>query len=152
MTDIIHRIGIHAPASEVYRALCTLSGLRGWWTRIVEGDEYKNGKITFTFQEISGEVKGKMVMEVDAIVPDKEVRWICKEGPPEWIDTHITFEIYEADKQTIVLFGHRYWKQAVEFTAHCSMKWAVFLLSLRAYVETGKGMPHPDDIKIDNWN
>jgi hypothetical protein len=32
------------------------------------------------------------------------------------------------------------------------MKWAVFLLSLREYVETGKGKPSPYDVKIDNWN
>jgi hypothetical protein len=44
------------------------------------------------------------------------------------------------------------WREAVEFTAHCSMKWATFLLSLRAFVETGNGKPAPDDLKIDNWN
>jgi hypothetical protein len=32
------------------------------------------------------------------------------------------------------------------------MKWAVFLLSLRALTETGKGSPSPQDTKIDNWN
>jgi hypothetical protein len=32
------------------------------------------------------------------------------------------------------------------------MKWATFLLSLRDYVETGKGKPSPHDLKIDNWN
>ena len=53
---------------------------------------------------------------------------------------------------TILVFGHRNWKEPVEFMAHCSMKWAVFLLSLKALVETGKGKPAPDDLKIDNWN
>jgi hypothetical protein len=32
------------------------------------------------------------------------------------------------------------------------MKWATFLLSLRELLETGKGRPSPDDLKIDNWN
>jgi len=32
------------------------------------------------------------------------------------------------------------------------MKWATFLLSLRALAETGKGKPSPGDLKIDNWN
>jgi hypothetical protein len=36
--------------------------------------------------------------------------------------------------------------------AHCSMKWAVFLMSLRDLVETGTGKPAPQDVKIDNWN
>ena len=34
---------------------------------------------------------------------------------------------------------------------HCSTKWAVFLMSLKSLVETGKGDPYPNDIKIDNW-
>jgi hypothetical protein len=36
--------------------------------------------------------------------------------------------------------------------AHCSMKWATFLLSLRELLETGAGKPSPNDLKIDNWN
>jgi hypothetical protein len=53
---------------------------------------------------------------------------------------------------TIVLFGHRKWKEPVEFMAHCSMKWAIFLMRLTEFVETGKGKAAPRDIKIDNWN
>ena len=53
---------------------------------------------------------------------------------------------------TILNFGHRNWKEPVEFMGRCSMKWAVFLMSLRDLVETGKGKPAPDDVKIDNWN
>lgn len=53
---------------------------------------------------------------------------------------------------TILNFGHRNWQEPVEFMAHCSTKWAVFLMSLRALVETGQGKPAPEDLKIDNWN
>lgn len=35
---------------------------------------------------------------------------------------------------------------------HCSTKWAIFLMSLKAYLETGAGQPSPHDVKIDNWN
>lgn len=73
-------------------------------------------------------------------------------GPEERGGTDITFQLSEQDGQTIVLFGHINWREAVEATAHCSMKWATFLLSLREYVETGKGKPSPHDLKIDNWN
>jgi uncharacterized protein YndB with AHSA1/START domain len=49
-------------------------------------------------------------------------------------------------------FGHVNWREAVEFTAHCSTKWATFLLSLRDLVEAGKGRPAPNDIQIGNWH
>ena len=64
----------------------------------------------------------------------------------------MTFALSRDGEYTIVLFGHRNWREAVEFTAHCSMKWATFLLSLRQLLETGKGKPSPEDLKIDNWN
>jgi len=152
MVDIIHRVGIRSTTDRVYKALTTLEGLSNWWTEEVQGDEKTSGKIEFTFRTPTGEIKGKMVMQVVELNHQKKVRWKCVEGPAEWIDTDITFDLSQQDDQVIIIFGHRNWREAVEFTAHCSMKWAVFMLSLRQYVETGKGKPSPQDLKIDNWN
>ena len=152
MIDIIHRIGIKSSTSQVYKALSTIKGLSNWWTEEVEGDEKLRGKIVFTFRSETGEIKGQMIMEVQELNPGIVVRWHCIDGPEEWVGTDITFELSQQDDQTIIIFGHRNWREAVEFTAHCSMKWAVFLLSLREYVETGKGKPSPHDLKIDNWD
>lgn len=152
MADIIHRVGIKSPAAHVYKAITTLKGLGGWWTNEVKGSDKLGGKIEFTFRSETGDVKGKMVMEVKEMSEPTYVRWHCVEGPAEWIGTDITFDLSRQDDQTIVIFGHRNWREAVEFTAHCSMKWAVFMLSLREYIETGKGKPSPHDVKIDNWN
>jgi len=91
-------------------------------------------------------------MKVVALDSNKKVQWKCLEGPPDWIGTDFTFDLSEADGQTILLFGHCNWKEATESLAHCSMKWAIFLLSLKDLVLTGKGKPSPHDIKIDNWN
>ena len=152
MANIIHRIGIKATAEKVYKAVSTIAGLSNWWTKETEGNEQTGGKITFTFRELTGEVKGQMVMEVQELNPPTNVKWSCVEGADEWVGTEITFDLSEQDNQVILIFGHRNWREANEFMAHCSMKWAVFLLSLRDYVETGKGKPSPDDLKIDNWN
>ena len=152
MVDIIHRIGIKCPVGQVYKALSTIEGLAHWWTEEVKGDDRIGGKIEFLFRSETGEIKGKMVMEVQELNPQIDVRWRCIDGPAEWIGTDVTFQLSQQDDQTIIIFGHRNWREAVEFTAHCSTKWAVFLLSLREYVETGKGKPSPHDLKIDNWN
>ena len=151
MVNIVHRIGIKSPAKQVYNALSTIKGLASWWTEEVEGDEKIGEKITFRFFSGGNEI-GKMIMEVQELTPEKYIRWRCTDGPAEWIGTDITFELTQQGEQTIIIFGHRNWREEVEFTAHCSMKWAVFLLSLREYVETGKGKPSPHDLKIDNWN
>jgi len=152
MADILHRIGIKSPIAQVYSALTTLDGLGHWWTEDVSGDGTVGGKIEFRFLTKTGELLGGMVMEVQELHDNQDVRWRCVEGPAEWVGTDITFQLSEQDNQTIVLFGHRNWREATESTAHCSMKWATFLLSLREYVETGTGKPSPHDLKIDNWN
>lgn len=152
MVNIIHRIGIRSSAADVYKALSTIKGLANWWTEEVKGEEGVGGKIEFTFRSETGDIKGQMLMDVTKLDPGKNVSWRCVDGPAEWIGTDITFDLSEQDDQTIIIFGHRNWREAIEFTAHCSMKWAVFLLSLREYVETGKGKPSPGDLKIDNWN
>ncbi len=82
----------------------------------------------------------------------KRVRWAVSDGPPEWIGTTVTWELREDGDWTTVLFAHEGWKEPVEFMRHCSTKWGVFLMSLKALVETGEGAPDPRDVKVDSWN
>ncbi len=152
MVDIIHRIGIKAPVAKVYAALATVEGVAGWWTKETTGESRPGGTVTFVFRSPEGEQKGKMVVDVAKLEADRAVRWHVTAGPPEWVGTDITFELSQQGDQTIVVFGHENWREAAEIMAHCSMKWATFLLSLRDLVESGKGRPAPDDLKIDNWN
>lgn len=152
MVDIIHRIGIRAPLTEVYNAVATVEGVAGWWTRETSGTSEVGEAMCSRFRLKDGTEIISIRFEVLMLDPNREVRWRIKEGPPEWIGTDVTFQLSDVGDQSIVLFGHRNWREAVEFTAHCSMKWATFLLSLRELVETAKGRPAPDDLKIDNWN
>jgi hypothetical protein len=64
--------------------------------------------------------------------------------------TEILFQLREDGAQTFVNFAHTNWKEPTAFMAHCSTKWAVFMLSLKDSAETGKGKPFPDDIPIDH--
>jgi len=152
MVDIIHRVGIRAPISKVYSALSTIDGLAGWWTRETTGISEIGKMIEFRFRNPNGDIIGEMGMEVVALDSNKKVEWKCKSGPQEWIGTDLTFDLTQDGEYTVVLFGHKNWREAVEFTAHCSTKWATFLMSLKDLVETGKGKPSPDDVKVDNWN
>jgi uncharacterized protein YndB with AHSA1/START domain len=149
VADIIHRIGIKAPASQVYDAVATAQGIAGWWTRDTTGNA-KN--VNSRFLKKDGTEIGAMDYTLSKLVPGKSAQWDFTAGPEEWLPTTVTFDMTQDGDTTVVLFGHRNWKEPVEFMAHCSMKWAVFLLSLRQYVETGTGRPSPEDTKIDNWN
>lgn len=150
--DIIHRVGIQAPVQKVYEALSTVDGIAGWWTEHTSGISQIGKTIVVRFLSSDGKEIGSMNMEVKALEPGKTVHWTFIAGPEEWIGTEAVFNLHQEGDYTIVLFGHKNWREAVEFTAHCSMKWAIFMLSLKGFVETGKGRPSPNDIKIDNWN
>jgi uncharacterized protein YndB with AHSA1/START domain len=148
MVDIIHRIGIKASPAKVFAAVSTVEGVASWWSKDTVGDA---SGITVRFHSPTGDEIGRCEFEVERI-PDQEVRWRIKAGPEEWVGTEVVFSLAQAGDDTILQFGHRNWREAVELTAHCSMKWATFLLSLRELVETGTGRPSPNDLKIDNWN
>lgn len=154
--DIVHRIGIRAPAAQVHQALATTDGLAGWWTRDTRGDAAPGGRIDFRFRGADGAEIGGFGMQVLAPAPAgadaPAVHWQVAEGPADWVGTTIDFHLSTEDGQTIVLFGHRGWREDSAFRAHCSTKWATFLLSLRSWVETGQGQPAPDDLKISNWH
>jgi uncharacterized protein YndB with AHSA1/START domain len=152
MVDIIHRIGIKAPASKVHAALSTIEGIAGWWTRETTGKAGPGGAVHVLFRSPDGSEKGQMDFELTELGPNGAVRWRFLAGPPEWLGTEVTFQLARDGEHTVVLFGHNNWREPVEFMAHCSMKWATFLLSLRDLVEAGTGKPSPDDLKIDNWN
>lgn len=151
MADIIHRIGIQASLPHVHAALSTVEGIAGWWTRDASGSTAADGSVEVRFADTDGKEKGRMTFTVVA-ESEQRIRWRFTTGPEEWLGTEVTFDLGQDGAMTLILFGHRNWAEPVEFMAHCSMKWAVFLLSLRQLLETGRGRPAPEDLKIDNWN
>lgn len=146
MPDILHRVGIKSSTDDAYEALTTLEGLSGWWTSNTQGESRVGGVLRFRFGA------GGFDMKVLELQPATSVLWQVVEGPEEWIGTKVRWELKQQDGYTIILFKHQGWREPVEFMHHCTTKWAVFLMSLKSLLETGKGSPDPNDIKIDNWN
>jgi uncharacterized protein YndB with AHSA1/START domain len=148
MPDILHKVGIKsAPIDEVYKALTTTQGLAGWWTTNTQGEPGKvEGVVQFRFEA------GGFDMQVMELRPPGYVLWKVIDGPEEWIGTRISWELKQDGKYIVVLMKHMGWKEPVEFMHHCSTKWAIFMMSMKSLLETGKGAPNPNDVKIDNWN
>ncbi len=151
MADILHRVGIKSSLDNVYQALTTREGLAAWWTNDTQGESNVGGVLQFRFGADGVELGG-FEMKVLELYPGRRVLWQVVGGPEEWIGTKVSWDLKQEGEYSILLFKHQDWKEAVEFMHHCSTKWAVFLMSLKSLVETGKGAPNPDDIKIDNWN
>jgi len=151
MVDILHRVGIKSSPEDTYKALATREGLAEWWTTNTQGESKVGGVLRFRFSSEGREIGG-FDMNVLELQPCKRVLWQVVEGPAEWVGTRISFDLRQEGEYSIVLFKHEGWKEPVEFMHHCSTKWATFLMSLKSLVETGKGAPSPDDVRIGDWH
>lgn len=151
MVDILHRVGIKSSVNKVYEALSTREGVAGWWTNNTEGESRVGEVLKFRFVD-GGVERGFITARVLELHPAKRVLWQVVDGPAEWIDTKIGFDLKQEGDYTLVHFKHQEWKEPVELMHHCSTKWAIFMMSLKSLVETGKGAASPNDVKIDNWN
>jgi len=147
MVDILHRVAIKSSLDEAYRALTTPEGLSGWWTGDTQGNGAVGSVLKFRFGSL-----GFFDMKVLELDPARRVLWEVVDGPEEWVGTKVVWNLKQEDDYATVLFSHEGWEEPVEFMHHCSTKWAVFLMSLKALLETGKGAPFPNDVKIDSWN
>jgi len=145
MAEINHQVGIKTSPEKIYALLTTDSGLAQWWTNDISGAGDVGSIIEFRFNG------GGPDFLVTKLMPNKRVEWQHSGVMPEaWIGTEIKFELTVQDQQTFVRFTHTNWKEPSDFMAHCSTKWAVFLLSLKEALETGTGKPFPNDIHIDH--
>ena len=141
MSDILQNIHVNGSNAEVMTALTTIDGLSKWWTSTTEGSSAPGEVIGFRFGE---HVSHARVDEVG----DSRMAWTFEGSNPDWEGTRVTFDLEQVDGKTLVRFGHLGWREANTFFGHCSMKWATFLLSLKALVEDGQGRPFPNDIAI----
>lgn len=146
MPNICHTISTSAGKAAAMAAITTLDGLNGWWTSGTRGDPAEGGELQFHFGGPSLEMS---VISVD----ESEVIWSCIGGPEEWLGTKLTFRLQTAEEGgTAIYFTHAGWAEETPFHYHCSMKWAVFMLSLKGHLDRGEGRPFPDDIKIEDVN
>jgi uncharacterized protein YndB with AHSA1/START domain len=139
MPDILHSVGIKATPKKVFEALSTIGGISHWWVVGTKGNAKQGGIIDF----------GNATMRVVELKPNKVAKWKCMTGPKEWVGTDLTFQLKAKKDQTVVLFTHANWKKPTEFMRYCSTKWAIFLLSLKDWLEREEGRPYPYDVKIE---
>jgi len=151
MVDILHRVGITTSQEAVYEALTTIEGLTAWWTSDVRGDADAGGVVQFRFRFDDSPDPAGFDMSVLEAKPAERVLWEVVGGPEEWIGTHVSWDLRTEGDYTIIMFAHRGWREPVEFMHHCSTKWATFLVSLKAYLETGTGAPAPHEERIGDW-
>lgn len=139
MQDIMQLIKIHASSERVYEAITTADGLRQWWTRdaAIEPKVGAAGEFGFNGKRFVARVT------VEELNPVTRVRW--KVANSAWPGDDIEFNLKADGNDTTLLFAHRGFPRADEVFASATTRWGFYLLSLKRYMQTGKGTPNPDD-------
>ena len=142
---IIQQVGVKASPEEIYKALTETEKLAQWWATDTRGSGTKVGDTReFWF---CGRCQKFKVKELK---PGKGVAWKSRKGQGnDEEETEVTFDLSTDEKQTFIQFRHLGWRESTDFQGHCSMRWTVFLLSLKdVLLERGKGRPYPYDLEV----
>ena len=139
MHDIMHLIKIHASSERVFDAITTADGIRQWWTRdaAIEPKLGATGEFGFNGKRFVAKVT------IEEFDPSARLRW--KLTNSAWPGVDIEFQLSTDRDATNLLFAHRGFPRADEALASATTRWGFYLFSLKQYLQTGRGTPHPDD-------
>jgi uncharacterized protein YndB with AHSA1/START domain len=134
MATISHAIRIRAPRAQVYQALSTPDGLKGWNTPDLDGDVAQGKEFTLRYGDgVSFRWRASKLDNGSA------VSWECTAGPGAAAGSAVTFELSDTgDGRTAVELGHAGWPDDHQALAICNTLWGILLGRLRKYAETSQ--------------
>jgi len=146
MNLIRHRVGIKASLEEVYKATFVPEKLQAWWAASAAGGTEVGSEITLKFPGFPNHV-----WEIADLQSNERVELKLKSGPDPWAGSELHYEFQETENQIFVTLTHVCSENTPdEAFQYFSTKWPTFLISLKQYLETGTGMPYPNDLKIQH--
>ena len=147
MPSILHRLTIDAAPERVHELVATKEGIELWWTgQAIDGDDNLGSQIAVSFGD-----RTAATFEVVERTPDRIV-WRCVAGPPDWIETHITFTFESrADGGTTLRFNHDSWQHETDLMYGCSTNWGAYLMSLKSGAE-GHGFNAYPGGEVSRWD
>lgn len=144
MNEIRHRVGIRAPIADIYEALYRPAKVIEWWSTGARGPGEVGSLIELIFPGYPNHV-----WKIEELTPGKLVRLKFQSGPDPWRKSELLFDLRPGPREVFVTLTHLTAPDISpdDFQYFCT-KWPTFLVSLKEYLETGKGRPYPNDIKI----
>jgi uncharacterized protein YndB with AHSA1/START domain len=144
MLEIHQLIGVKATPAKAFAAIATPKGVAGWWTRTVRGEIARGETFDLLFD------KSKVRLKTTELKAGRKLVWqAVADDYKVFTGTQVTFELSRGKGETIIRMAHTGFKGKPSFEfAFLSMKWATFMLSLKDYIEKGKGRPFPRDVYV----
>ncbi len=143
MARVKHRVGIVGDINTIYRSMHEPTGLCGWWATATSGTPKVGEVLDLHFTDVV-----TLSFRIDALEENALIRLHCISGPGPWQHGDLTFSFKQDADQVWVELIHENATASDDNFLYFTTKWACYLLSLRDLIETGKGRPYPNDIKI----
>ena len=143
MAAIVEERTIAVAPGSVFNALTKPDELARWWTNNLSAKPEVGSLAEFRFGE-----RGDFVVQFEVAELDEgsKVHWISRQGPaPHWEGTSVTWQLTPVHNGTQVVFNHDGFAQVDERYEMTRVWWEHFLVSLKSYLETGKGTPGTPD-------
>jgi uncharacterized protein YndB with AHSA1/START domain len=134
-----------ASPEDIFACLVTPERLTAWWASSAESDPVIDGFIRVGFAGLT-----TLEFIIRSIDPPRLLSLRCHGEPENWKGCELTFDIEPADQQTYVRLTQTKEPASDEEFLFFNTKWPLYLVSLKDLLETGKGRPFPDDIRIDH--
>lgn len=136
--SIILATEVDASPETVFEAITTKRGLESFWTPDVDATPEAGASLRFGFEDAPADLD----MTVSAFDPGRRVEWECGGPWPHWGGTRVEWKIDAGDK-TSVVFGQHGWSddQPESQFGSVALTWAMVMLALKSYVESGKPAP-----------
>ena len=139
MATLAHKVTIHTPQDQVFKALSTIEGLKSWFTPKIEGKVGKSHEAVFSFAD-----EKPFHWKFIEVEPNSLVRWKCTEGPGAAAGTSVTFRVSnKGGNQTVVECDHEDWPEGDRAFKTCNTFWGILLGQLKKYAETGQAETSP---------
>jgi uncharacterized protein YndB with AHSA1/START domain len=139
MAAIVEELTIEVSPERVFNALTQQDKIACWWTDDLSATREAGSLAEFHFSQ------GTFVIqfEVAELDKDEKVYWITRQGPPtgHWVGTSVTWLLTPVHNGTKLVFNHDGFTQADRRYEITRGWWEHFLVSLKSYLQTGKGNP-----------
>lgn len=140
MQKIEHELATKATAKAAYDAVATDRGIKGWWARV--GTVADTVGDTTELQFAKDDRNVTMTFRVDALEPDRLVRWVCTDnGNPVWKGSTLTWAIDDRGNDRLVRFTHDGFAGGGPPYDMTVEGWKMFMASLDGYLAGRGGMP-----------
>ena len=140
LSDMVHEVEIAAAPATIFKAITTREGTAGFWVSDNEMRPTVGSEASFRFKGAPVPLR----MRIDALEPDKKVKWTCLGDFPGWKDTTVTWSLRpgaEAGKTKVEFRMGALGTYPEQEVGNVNYTWGQVMARLKGYAETGTPQP-----------